>query len=1017
MSKAANDFAIDNENLKTEVASVTTRKIIDVTPARSTTFMTVSDIPEAYRVDAKPWIERPFFVDRVIFDSSTSRYSLLNSTVQVLPGDVARSNPTLLNAFKIASLGRPDLTLNISMAGTIGHAGCILVAVLPPLHKYPSDGRYFINTALCGPHAFLNANEATSVVLPVPWYCNTDMMTLDMDKTTAGYVPSLDININNGNYGTLVFIVMNPLAVATGSTNSLSIIVEACFKNFDMVVPTPRYLTWSAQAGNLGMLNPVYEQYDKCLEQIEALTEEEENTQQPKSKFGKFVKRARIVMLLASLASLTGTLVNSLRNLDLDLLDCAQAGTMTMEPQAGLLSAIGGAIVPGLIGGVVEGGKKLTGDLLDSLGGMFRKWTGLHNPNISTIKERLIMTKINFPNMVDGEQYFEKLDPHANANRIVKEQLFGTDIDEMDITHITSKDQFLGSFKVSTSDDMGQLLWNRPISPFQGGIDPLPDSLGCANNLEMMHAMHRAWRGGLKLKIQSVMNNKQQVKLKVIKYYNPSIKALTAQPDYLSVVNAPSHLLEFTQGGQSLDVELPFLCRNALCPRAENTDFEGMMHGMYYIYVAQPLVASDGSPTNVEFNVYMCGDADLQFYGYTTSNLGYLSFVQSSLKAAPNVEDGFLPLDKLLVHDTKVLLDEDGVINQRSLQLAVNRKNDLIKRYALPPTFFDDPKNVRVVNGVVTAIKPINARMRKDLKKKEPGTMHMEPQSGALEVMNEPQDQDVDLKAQRTIEPIEFTRLIPTINLRDIFRRMFKTTSIITEAPPFDTKTSVVQLGSFLYEIPNEFNYTPIGLLSRLYYGKTVGFKMRLVYTLTPITSGSLIDMKDINIRLYYQPQNLNMNKDAYTITSAPVNVAPYTSMLTESTVGEIPMTHQIAPVSVTGNSVIFEFVIPDTSFYKFMGSPDKFEPFSSANQPNYLSTSDFGSLVIQVTNLHQELSAGVCREIYVGLTDESRFGFQTIAPPFRVRKSVAYYLGTNDSPVAPLLDKLNSIVYKGGFL
>jgi hypothetical protein len=164
----------------------------------------------------------------------------------------------------MAALGRSDLVLNISMAGTIGHAGCLLAAVLPPMPSYPTDATLLINTALTGPHAFLFANEATSVVIPVPWYCNTDMMTLDMDGDVA-YRNTADITSINGNYGTLVFIVMNPLAVSDNSAIELSVVVEACFKHLDMVIPTPRYLAFAPQSGSL---NPVYDDYEKIMKHI-----------------------------------------------------------------------------------------------------------------------------------------------------------------------------------------------------------------------------------------------------------------------------------------------------------------------------------------------------------------------------------------------------------------------------------------------------------------------------------------------------------------------------------------------------------------------------------------------------------------------------------------------------------------------------------------------------------------------------------------------------------------------------
>lgn len=342
MKTAETDFEVEDQNLKTEVATVTTREIVDMTSTVDNVFMPVTNIPPEYRVDSKPWTERPFFVDRLKFTTSDSRYSTLKNSVKYLPGDVARSNPTLLNVFKIAALGRPDLVLNISVAGTIGHAGCVLAAVLPPLPEYPGDARYYINTALSGPHAFLNANEATSVVLPVPWYCNTDMMTLDMDNEVS-YTRAADLGTINGNYGTLVFIVLNPLSVSAGSTNEVNIIVEACFRNFDMVVPTPRYIKWVANAGELSISNS----FDTI----------------------KVVK---------------------------------------MTPQAGVLATIGSAIVPGLIGNAVSLGQKVTGDLLDRAGKALRKWTGLHNANEAIINQRIINTDVNFSNVVDTKQFFEK---------------------------------------------------------------------------------------------------------------------------------------------------------------------------------------------------------------------------------------------------------------------------------------------------------------------------------------------------------------------------------------------------------------------------------------------------------------------------------------------------------------------------------------------------------------------------------------------------------------------------------
>nr|UZT54510.1 MAG: capsid protein [flactilig virus 9] len=1020
MKTANTDFEVQNQSLKTEVASVTTREIIDMTDSVDNVFMPVTNVPDEYRIDSKPWTNRPFYVGRLKFKTTDARYSVLATPIKWLPGDIARSNPALLNMFKIGALGRPDLVLNPSISGTIGHAGCVLAAVLPPLPTYPTDARYYINTALSGPHAFLNANEATSAVLPVPWFCNTDMMTLDMDGT-AGYDTSIDLNTQNGNYGTLVFIVINPLTVSSGSTNEVNIIIEACFRNFDMVVPTPRYINWVAQVGQLSALNPTYDRYEALLAEIAATLPSEEEAKK-ESRAQRMIRRLRLLALVGSLTSLTATLVSHLSTLD-----CVNADIVDMVPQAGILATLGSAIVPGLIGNAVSLGKKVTGDLLDRAGSAFRQWTGLHNANEAIINERIINTDVNFANVVDTKQYFEKLDPHANSNRIVTEPIFGTTTDEMDVTHITSKDQFLGSFSVASTDDMGKRLWNKPISPFQGGLGVTPIALLCVNNLELLHSMHRGWRGGLKLKIQSVMNNKQQVKLKVIKYYNPSVKALSQYPEYTSIVNAPSHLLEFTQGGQMLEIDLPFLCRNAIVPRGENPDMEAMMHGMYYIYLAQPLVTSDGSPSSVEFNVYMCGADDLQFYGYVTSNTYHSSFnYNPSISAAVDTTD-FTTLD---ASDMFMFKTDDLAMAKHSARI-IRR---LTKTYNLDRGYLTTSNNVLVKNGVVVGIRSTKnmpkttkraqddeeptifdfGKMNKDLT--QIMSDNFKEQSAPLTVMNEPQKQKVDLNNQRSNPPVEITRLMPTINLRDIIRRMYKSEVLNFEVQPSDYTVRVYPLAKYVSELPNNWAYTPLSLISRSYYGKSVGFKIRIVVNLQT-NDVDTPSPESLGVRIYYQPQGVNINSTTKAIYKAGVNSNAYGTPLSSSLYGEPPFTYQVTPVQRTGNTIIYEFVVPDTSYYKFLGSPEKFKDFLSATPTTPLSTNDFGSLVLIFTNYARQHPFSVYAETFVGLTDESRLGFHCIAPPFQLSKSLAFYTGTNTNATASIPDTLNPFVYKGGLL
>lgn len=1070
---ANNDFNIDAQNMTTTVASVTTREIQEIDSPFNDKYMKV-DIPDAYRVDAKSFIERPFFVDEVTFPDTAARYDFLTSTVRFLPGDIARSNASVLNMFKMAAYGRPDLIINVSMAGTITHAGCVLVGVLPPFPAYPgysgSNNKALINTILSGPHAFLHANEATSVAIPVPWYCNTDLATTDMDQT-VGYNTTLDITVNNGNYATLVYMVLNPLSPSTGSTKSLRIIVEACFKNFDLAVPTPRYVTWTAQSCK-GMKNPNYEDFDELAKTYNIQEWMQADEKIKREVYRKLMRYAPYATELVSMIGLMLRLgFSCLVGEDLVLMDYAPV--VPMHPQSGILGGLS-SLASGLLDSAASGLKMVTTDAIDAGRRAVREYTGLHNPNIPQVQERIITTSTNFVNNTDCPQFFEKLDPFVRFNRIVKEPIFSSDLDEMAVSNIVTKKQLIGTFKVSIDDGVGVMKWSRPISPFQGGSGEttLIESIICYNNLELMHSMSRGWRGGLKLTIQSVMNNKQQCKLKVVKLYNPSVQIATAYPEYKSVVNAPTHLLEFTEGGQEHEISLPYLCRNDITPCAVNMDTEAMFHGIYYIYVAQPLVISDSSPQAIEFNVFLSGETDLTFYGYTTSMTARRDFgVVPPPPVPPNTRvmidyrngskrhtrEDYVAVTRFKPNISlfKGVDDKDNTLlcmylDETKLKLGRDRKKWTREQLIA----FDDYKKVNgekylnMVNtwkSVVAALgskpnvyKPIlesweydendkcvsvlieNLRADQIIKLKKLMEINerpvFRPQSGKVKVMNEPQQQShvtrVDDKDQQLLH---MTRLMPTLDIRHFIRRMYKSQSYSTDIAPSVTINTAIPLASFLGESPGLHNYTPIETFSRMYYGKSPGFKFRVMLSLVNIDAENTItDVDLLNLRLYYVPQNINALTSEKVVASALPNVDAFASAFSPSE--SIPLPFQIIGKESTTTHVVYEFSVPDTSYYKFMGGPNKFYDSTSSVFPA-VSQGDFGSVLMQFTNLHQSKQAIYTFELFVGLTDETRFGFHTIAPPFIVRKAAATYLGDNNSSGVVASAVLNPFIYRGSFL
>lgn len=498
------------------------------------------------------------------------------------------------------------MCVNITITGTISHSGMLLAAVTPTsttASVLPSDGGRCINTMLSGPHAFLSANEATSVCLEVPFYCNSDYAVMDL---STNY--NRDITIPNSNFAMLSIMVLNPLQAASTASTSLSLVFEFFFKSIELKVPRP--------IPNFSGTPPALN-----------------------------IREAQSFLV--------------------------KAGTKFLDTTFNSL-------------------KTATADAIDGLRGTVRAYTGLHNPNVPVMDHKQMMSLRNYNNTVDSGVCYERLDPYTTADRIVQEPTFQTSIDEMAISNIISKPQYIGTFTVSTLNNAGTLLFCRPISPYQGGCN---GGKSIANNIELLYQMTRAWRGDLNLHIQSSMNNKQNVKLKVIKYYSPSSSTYISYPLLNSVANAPSDLIEFSQGNQVHDISLPFLSRNALVNNARAFNTLGSYVGMYYIYVAQPLVVGDGSPTTCEFNVYISCSSNFQFFGYSTEVLSLTYRTPPAAQDEPepieNNSDNVIDLDisSYKIKETQSL----EVMNKPSIPLSLHKKEQ-------PDTDIDDSRLIPLVD-------------------------------------------------------------------------------------------------------------------------------------------------------------------------------------------------------------------------------------------------------------------------------------------------------------------------------
>nr|URG14773.1 MAG: capsid protein [Picornaviridae sp.] len=261
------------------------------------------------------------------------------------------------------------------------------------------------------------------------------------------------------------------------------------------------------------------------------------------------------------------------------------------------------------IDGVFSLGKKFTADIFDAGRGAIRRYTGLHNPNIAAPTSKGYVQSRNNPNVVDTAVAYDKLDPFSDHQRLSDQYYFKTTVDEMDVQHILSKPQLIGRFTVKDDSATGKFLFSRPIHPFQ--------ELGTSfSSLQAKLSMlSLAWSGDMEIIIQSSMTNFQFVKLLVVKDYSKTFKR-DEYPDMASQTALPSDTLEFAGGGCTQVVSLPFQSQFAQLPITTNWDNTAFQHGVYRIYLMQPMVVSNNAPTTAEFLVYLRCKPNFKVYGY-----------------------------------------------------------------------------------------------------------------------------------------------------------------------------------------------------------------------------------------------------------------------------------------------------------------------------------------------------------------------------------------------------------------
>lgn len=921
------------ENQSSYLSSIRTRSLIEDGDTYDD-FPPIVSVPKELKQTFPTLINKPFFVDNFLWSSAKAQYTqvfAVDIPSGILVNDVAKT------PFKVSAMYRAKLCAYLQVTGTTQHQGTILVAAIP----FNSVGttttqltRNSLNSLLQAPHVFLSANEATPVCIEIPFYSNTKLRHCNL--TDKQWAMNFDFD-----YATLVGVVLNPLLPPTGGSNILSISAHAMFKKAEFYVPANRDIQWSAESVIVEQPPSLEERLRACEAKIEKCERE--------------TKKIKCCMLSKACFS---------------CLCCVAPPTFCAEAR----------VITNLADGVAKLAKSTAGDIIDVARGAFRFYTGFHNPNIPMIQHRSIVGQRNFTNSVDVPTYQEKLDPYANHDRIVNEPTFYTTKDEMLISNIISKPQYISTFTLSTTGPTatsGNVVFSRPITPLQEKISATSvDSATMSTPLQVLGMMSTMWSGTLRLHIQSAMSNFHCCKLMIVKNYTPNDEVLMNLPPMDDVGNLLCTTIEFSGGGQVQTVDLPYCSPLEELPIMNVASANAMSHGMYYIYVVQPLIANGSVATTASFNVYISAGEDFSFYGYSLNRLIPVKLHVAFAKQEEGVSASMLNMihgkkegqKKYIAH----LNNNANKINTKKTVRLLEARRDKTKDQMGLKAVDKDTKKVYVAQASVI--------------------IDTCDQTGLLNK----RENEVAKQQERKFQPI--------ISARDHMRRYITgpTQILDTAALEHDYGIHIFRVKDLL-KLLTPITTSRLGFqrVIRAYYmGATGGLKFKFRFTNCSDAQVAYYPpvpkMKEITPNQYWSSSSLACSNNVVRNVQYPANEFPNIARPSNSDYSSAPkieLTHEtrmtgIMPVAEgrgdqsTMYSHILECTIPQMNCFEFMGDCTVTSSYDYDSFAN-----DYGTIVVsyyvrshdgeQPTNIEPTVTP------MIAYADEARLGYNVFAPAY----------------------------------
>jgi hypothetical protein len=287
------------------------------------------------------------------------------------------------------------------------------------------------------------------------------------------------------------------------------------------------------------------------------------------------------------------------------------------------------------------------------------KVSTMDKPNFTLSPDYFVKRAVGYMSHAVNFEHLERLTLYPNGVSTCKESDFGTNVDEMSLSYLTSKYTYYLSGTISTVLTSGQTLTYFPITPYilpSNVNQPSPRLVGTNPGgwsapgttfqiplLSYVSMPFNFWGGSLKYRFEFITNAFATAKVYAAIIYGtlaPENPTTGIEP-----TSAMGYTFEINGDNKTFEIDVPYVAdtpwkrvlRSQISTSATiiNGAYEDNIPdecciGQVALYIINPLSVPAGLPTSYAFNVFIAGGPDFRLNYVSRANTAWVPLAQGN---------------------------------------------------------------------------------------------------------------------------------------------------------------------------------------------------------------------------------------------------------------------------------------------------------------------------------------------------------------------------------------------------